>query len=248
MYKSIEYKDSELVAVNSDLDAGANINIDLQKEADLIVSALLDGHWIVKNRTGSLRVGIPKGVMRRAFLNVLFADGKHDALIDTIDLMVSDNYKDRLRAEYMQAKIRYDRMDDALISGKKIDDDNFFGVHFNVMNAYLSTLRSRADDLGIDLSQDEIDCDVARVVEEAMKLQEMEDLMNSDDYKDRFKAEYHQLKMRVDKLEFMIDRYEKGTLGFTPSCDIRILINQLFCMKLYMDILQDRADIEGIEL
>ena len=41
--------------------------------------------------------------------------------------------------------------------------------------------------------------------------------MISADYKERFKAEYYQAKIRYDKLHAMTIKYEAGTLNFTPS-------------------------------
>ena len=31
-------------------------------------------------------------------------------LLDTVELMVSDDYKNRMKAEYLQTKIRYDKL------------------------------------------------------------------------------------------------------------------------------------------
>lgn len=72
------------------------------------------------------------------------------------------------------------------------------------------------------------------------------DLMNSADYKDRFKAEYYQLKIRVEKLENVIVKYEAGTLNFQPTCDIELLKKQYEIMSIYMHILMVRAEIENI--
>lgn len=74
------------------------------------------------------------------------------------------------------------------------------------------------------------------------------DLMNSADYKDRFKAEYYQLKIREVKLENMIIKYEAGTLNFQPICDILLLKRQREIMIDYLHILSVRAEIEGITL
>ena len=51
-----------------------------------------------------------------------------------------------------------------------------------------------------------------------MELKETVVLMNSEDYKERFKAEYYQEKIRYDKLDEMTVKYEAGTLNFTPKC------------------------------
>jgi len=45
-----------------------------------------------------------------------------------------------------------------------------------------------------------------------MELKETIDLMNSDDYKERFKAEYLQVKIRYEKLRKMLVKLDAGTL------------------------------------
>jgi hypothetical protein len=74
------------------------------------------------------------------------------------------------------------------------------------------------------------------------------DLMNSEDYKDRFAAEYYQLKIRMDKLDSLIYRYRAGTLDFTPTCPIELLEEQYKAMERYFEILQKRAEIEGVSI
>lgn len=81
-----------------------------------------------------------------------------------------------------------------------------------------------------------------------MELQETIDLMKSSDFKDRFRAEYYQLKIRTDKLAAMLDKYKAGTLEFTPKCSIEILDKQCELMKAYLRILEERAAIEDVEL
>ena len=71
-------------------------------------------------------------------------------------------------------------------------------------------------------------------------------LMQSEDFKDRFKAEYYQLKIRLNKLAQMLLKYNE--LDFTPNCSFDLLNGQLKVMELYMDYLEERAEIEGIEL
>ena len=51
-----------------------------------------------------------------------------------------------------------------------------------------------------------------------MELKDSVELMNSADYKDRFKAEYWQNQLRYEKLHDMVIKYEAGTLNFTPTC------------------------------
>jgi hypothetical protein len=81
-----------------------------------------------------------------------------------------------------------------------------------------------------------------------MELQDTIKLMNSSDYKDRFKAEYYQTKIRYEKLHKMIIKHEAKTLGFTPSCDIGLLVEQKKFMGYYLHSLEIRAEIENIEL
>ena len=73
-------------------------------------------------------------------------------------------------------------------------------------------------------------------------------LMDSVDYKDRFKAEYYQTKIRYEKLHKMIVKYEAKTLAFEPSCSIEILKKQASAMGNYLYLLELRAEIENISL
>lgn len=81
-----------------------------------------------------------------------------------------------------------------------------------------------------------------------MELKDTIILMNSSDYKDRFKAEYQQTKIRYDKLHRMIVRYEAGTLDFEPTCSLGLLKEQASYMGRYLYMLEVRAEIEKIEL
>lgn len=81
-----------------------------------------------------------------------------------------------------------------------------------------------------------------------MELKDTIEMMNSPDYKERFKAEYHQLKIRYDKLDAMTVKYEAGTLDFTPNCSLELLKQQKMHMGCYLRCLKIRAEIEGIEL
>lgn len=74
------------------------------------------------------------------------------------------------------------------------------------------------------------------------------ELMQSEDYKDRFKAEYYQTKLRYDKLHRMVTKYEAGTLDFTPDCPLELLKAQKKAMGEYLHTLEVRAEIEGIKL
>ena len=81
-----------------------------------------------------------------------------------------------------------------------------------------------------------------------MTLDKTVELMLSDDYKDRFEAEYRQLVHRANKLRKMIRQYEKGELEFEPDSPIDILVWQLKTMDEYIYILKRRASYEKIVL
>lgn len=81
-----------------------------------------------------------------------------------------------------------------------------------------------------------------------MELKDTIELMNSADYKDRFRAEYFQIKIRYNKLHNMIIKYEAGTLNFEPNCSIETLKKQASAMGNYLYILEVRAEIEQIAL
>lgn len=82
----------------------------------------------------------------------------------------------------------------------------------------------------------------------AMELRDTVEMMCSADYKDRFKAEYLQTKLRYEKLHRMTVKYDAGTLEFTPTCPIDLLKKQKMAMGLYLNSLEIRAEIEGIKL
>ena len=81
-----------------------------------------------------------------------------------------------------------------------------------------------------------------------MELKDTVELMNSDNYKERFKAEYYQTKIRYEKLHRMVVKYEAKTLNFTPTCSLDVLKQQKAYMGNYLYMLEVRAEAEGIEL
>lgn len=82
----------------------------------------------------------------------------------------------------------------------------------------------------------------------AVTLADTAEMMNSADYKERFKAEYHQTKIRYEKLHRMCIKYEAGTLDFTPTCCLNLLTEQKRHMGEYLKCLEIRAEIEGVTL
>lgn len=81
-----------------------------------------------------------------------------------------------------------------------------------------------------------------------MELKDTIELMESTDYKERFKAEYYQTSIRYNKLHTMIIKYKAGTLNFIPKCSLELLNEQKKYMLMYLATLEVRAEIEGIEL
>lgn len=79
-----------------------------------------------------------------------------------------------------------------------------------------------------------------------MELKDTINLMTSDNYKDRFIAEYQQLKIRTEKLTKFVDNYD--SLDFKPTCPKSLLKNQLKLMRMYLEDLEIRAVLEQIEL
>lgn len=73
-------------------------------------------------------------------------------------------------------------------------------------------------------------------------------MMESEDYKERFKAEYYQTRIRYQKLCGMLNDWENGKLNFEPTCPKAVLERQMQIMNEYLRIMFERAKWEGIEL
>lgn len=70
----------------------------------------------------------------------------------------------------------------------------------------------------------------------------------SEDYRERFKAEYKQLEIRINGLKEMLKKWDERTLYFKPTCPRSTYDIQIRAMKDYMAILEARAIIEKIKL
>lgn len=81
-----------------------------------------------------------------------------------------------------------------------------------------------------------------------MTLKDTVEMMNSDDYKERFKAEYYQLVTRYRSLKSMLTKWDEGTLNFEPTCPRNIYNTQIKAMVDYIEVLKSRAIMEGINL
>lgn len=69
-----------------------------------------------------------------------------------------------------------------------------------------------------------------------------------DAYKQRMVNEYKELKERTNRLGIMLDKWLMNDLDFEPSCPFELLDSQFHVMKLYLNILKQRAEIEGVSL
>ena len=81
-----------------------------------------------------------------------------------------------------------------------------------------------------------------------MKLVDTVEMMNSSDYKERFKAEYAQLVIRYYGLRNMLEKWDNGTLDFEPTCPRSIYNLQIKAMTDYIAVLEARAVMENVDL
>lgn len=92
---------------------------------------------------------------------------------------------------------------------------------------------------------------------EIKELSQTCEMMYSKDYRERFKAEFFQLKIRTEKLENFLAKikakyhYENICLAndkIQHDCDEDLIEEQLIHMKEYLFILKQRAVIENIDI
>lgn len=90
-----------------------------------------------------------------------------------------------------------------------------------------------------------------------MSLGETVEMMKSDDYKERFVAEYAQLKIRYEKLKTMCFKIRASMSGIHTGyyveepkhdCPLDILEEQKNVMWHYLEVLEQRAIVEKIDL
>lgn len=79
------------------------------------------------------------------------------------------------------------------------------------------------------------------------ELKETISLMESDNYKERFKAEYCQLVIRYERLVNMLEKWDKGELPFEPTCPRSTYNIQVRAMADYLAIMEARAVMENIK-
>ena len=85
-----------------------------------------------------------------------------------------------------------------------------------------------------------------------MELYETIEGMTSTDYRERFKAEYRQTKIRYEKLKDFCNRIEAaertGTEQPEHRCPLDLLQEQQKYMGLYLKMMEIRAVIEEVAL
>lgn len=81
-----------------------------------------------------------------------------------------------------------------------------------------------------------------------MGLQRTAKLMTSTDYKERFQAERTQVSLRLYGLRIMLGDWTYGQLDFEPKCPRELYERQEKAMQEYLDVLEERAQLEGIDL
>ena len=81
-----------------------------------------------------------------------------------------------------------------------------------------------------------------------MTLKDTVEMMNSDDYKERFKAEYYQLVIRYRGLKSMLTKWDERTLNFEPTCPRSTYNMQIKAITDYIAVLEARAVMEDVEL
>lgn len=68
--------------------------------------------------------------------------------------------------------------------------------------------------------------------------------MISDNHKDRLVAEYAQVRIRLEHLEVILEKEQRGELGFELNCPVELLQEQAEAMRLYKHVLAQRMLIE----
>ena len=86
------------------------------------------------------------------------------------------------------------------------------------------------------------------MVENKTMMDRIIEMLQSADWKDRFRGEYWLVKDKYNKLHKMCIKYEAGTLDFTPNCSLELLKEQKKHMGMYLHTLEVRAEIEKVEL
>lgn len=120
----------------------------------------------------------------------------------------------------------------------KIRNRKYFEIKQEVLNVYPSSIEIRKIK--------------EKKEKNNMELKETIELMCSSDYKERFVAEYRQVKIRYEKLKNFCNKIEvEEMLGKEVTkhdCPLELLREQQKYMGLHLSILEKRALIENVEL
>ena len=87
-----------------------------------------------------------------------------------------------------------------------------------------------------------------RIGENDMELKDTIEMMVSDDYKERFRAEYYHVVIRYKKLKAMLEKWDNGELDFSPTCPRSTYNLQIKAMIDYIAVLEARAVMENVDL
>ena len=81
-----------------------------------------------------------------------------------------------------------------------------------------------------------------------MTLSEIAELMLDGDYRNRFKAEYFHVKLRLNALKAVLKLWDENKLDFKPDCPRSIYRLQEHAMEDYLAVLEARAKIENVNI
>lgn len=85
-----------------------------------------------------------------------------------------------------------------------------------------------------------------------VSLEDTANLMKSADYKERFIAEYSQVKIRYEKLKALCNKIEAAYIMEKEppkhDCSLNLLREQQKYMGMYLSVLERRAIIEDIHI
>lgn len=127
-------------------------------------------------------------------------------------------------------------------------DENKYSIQFETRNFGLYRLVENVCRAAVDENTKTEKTESGSTKAAYMDFDHTIEMMCSPDYKERFKAEYYQLKIRQGKLIDMLVKYKANTLDFVPHCSYDLLYEQAQTMGKYLILLEARALIEGIKL
>lgn len=187
---------------------------------------------------------------------IILIDDRDTISCDVSDVLQYDDYKKY--GEYIVNDVEYGDLPIFYIEKTKNDTESKKTIDISINKNDVEKLKNALADMK-DVVSKIPDTQFVMPVKQGVitdnkkndletELHDIIGLMCSEDYKDRFKAEYLQLKMRYNKLHRMVVKYEANKLEFKPSCDIELLKKQKAAMGNYLYCLEVRAQVEGIDL